>query len=240
MLACADNGCHGAAFRNPIPPTVVNAAMSLRVLVVGRDPLSRAGLAAILAAHPDLSIVGQVEPSTNLDAAAAVFRPDAVLWDLGWATEADLAALTSAREHSASADDPAVPIVALLSDEVAAATAWQTGVQGVLSRSAPVTAVSAALHAAAHGLFVGEPRLMTALTERRATLTGTTIEPLTPREQEILGWMAQGYANKAIARELGITEHTVKFHVNAVLDKLGAQSRTEAVVVASRAGLVIL
>jgi DNA-binding NarL/FixJ family response regulator len=66
------------------------------------------------------------------------------------------------------------------------------------------------------------------------------VEPLTAREREVLQLMAQGMANKSIARELAISEHTVKFHVNAILSKFGAQSRTEAVVIASRAGLVLL
>ena len=66
------------------------------------------------------------------------------------------------------------------------------------------------------------------------------VEPLSARELEVLRRMAEGLANKQIARELEISEHTVKFHVNAVLGKLGAQSRTEAVVRATRAGLILL
>ena len=65
-------------------------------------------------------------------------------------------------------------------------------------------------------------------------------EPLTPRELEVLKRMAEGLSNKQIARELAISEHTIKFHVNAILGKLGAQSRTEAVVRATRAGLILL
>jgi DNA-binding NarL/FixJ family response regulator len=67
-----------------------------------------------------------------------------------------------------------------------------------------------------------------------------TVEHLTAREREVLQLVAQGMPNKSIARELAISEHTVKFHVNAILSKFGAQSRTEAVVLASRAGLVLL
>jgi DNA-binding NarL/FixJ family response regulator len=65
-------------------------------------------------------------------------------------------------------------------------------------------------------------------------------EPLTPREQEVLQLLAEGLPNKAIARQLEISDHTVKFHVNAIMGKLGAQSRTEAVVRATRLGLVLL
>jgi DNA-binding NarL/FixJ family response regulator len=66
------------------------------------------------------------------------------------------------------------------------------------------------------------------------------VEDLTPRELEVLGLLAEGLPNKAIGLRLGISEHTVKFHVNAVLGKLGAQSRTEAVVRATRLGLILL
>ena len=66
------------------------------------------------------------------------------------------------------------------------------------------------------------------------------LEPLTPRELEVLHLLAEGLPNKTIARRLAISDHTVKFHVNALLGKLQAQSRTEAVVRASRAGLVVL
>jgi DNA-binding NarL/FixJ family response regulator len=68
----------------------------------------------------------------------------------------------------------------------------------------------------------------------------TLVEDLTPRETEVLQLLADGLTNKAIAQRLGISDHTVKFHVNSVLGKLGAQSRTEAVVRASRLGLLLL
>jgi DNA-binding NarL/FixJ family response regulator len=66
------------------------------------------------------------------------------------------------------------------------------------------------------------------------------VEPLTPREMEVLQAMADGLSNKQIARQLGISEHTVKYHVNTILGKMGAQSRTEAVVRATRAGVLML
>ena len=74
----------------------------------------------------------------------------------------------------------------------------------------------------------------------RQTVTPALVEPLTPREMEVLQLLAQGLANKAIAERLGISDHTAKFHVNAILGKLDAESRTEAIVQAVRLGLVIL
>jgi len=72
----------------------------------------------------------------------------------------------------------------------------------------------------------------------RSTPPGALGEPLTPRELEVLGLIADGLSSKEIARRLGISEHTVKFHVNTIMSKLGARSRTEAVVVAARLGLI--
>ena len=206
--------------------------------MVRKSPLSR-WIRSFLTAGTDGSCLHTRFSSANLASVASVFLPDVALWDVGWADADDLATLTAAVASVASTAEP-LPVVALLGDEELAADAWQTGVRGLLSRSAPVATVSAALRAASAGLVVVEPRLLAAVAGPHTAPADTAIEPLTPREQEVLGWMAQGYANKMIAREMGITEHTVKFHVNAILAKLGAQSRTEAVVVASRAGLVLL
>jgi len=94
--------------------------------------------------------------------------------------------------------------------------------------------------AAAHGLVVLDPSLVNPVLEARDPSSASLVEELTPRELEVLGLLAEGLPNKAIARRLGISDHTVKFHVNAVLGKLGAQSRTEAVVRATRLGLILL
>jgi two-component system nitrate/nitrite response regulator NarL len=96
------------------------------------------------------------------------------------------------------------------------------------------------LRAAAGGLIVLDPALAGAVLSARETSPDRLVEELTPRELEVLQLLAEGLPNKAIGLRLEISEHTVKFHVNAILGKLGAQSRTEAVVRASRLGLIIL
>jgi len=99
----------------------------------------------------------------------------------------------------------------------------------------------AALQAVARGLAVFEPTLSPVRpTPRASASTPTSPEALTPREREVLSLLAEGLSNKAIADRLAISEHTAKFHVNAVLSKLGVQRRTEAVVRAARLGLVTL
>jgi DNA-binding CsgD family transcriptional regulator len=83
------------------------------------------------------------------------------------------------------------------------------------------------------GRVIGEPAVVGAA-------QAATEDPLTAREHEVLGLLAEGLPNKQIARQLGISEHTVKFHVSSVFAKLGAQSRAEAVSIGARNGLISL
>jgi DNA-binding NarL/FixJ family response regulator len=130
--------------------------------------------------------------------------------------------------------------VVLLADEAQAAEARLAGARGLLLRDTGAERLATALAAAAQGLVVLDPSLAASLLASRDPSSSTLVEDLTPREQEVLRLLAEGLPNKAIALRLGISEHTVKFHVNAVLGKLGAQSRTEAVVRATRLGLILL
>jgi DNA-binding NarL/FixJ family response regulator len=107
-----------------------------------------------------------------------------------------------------------------------------------LLRDAETEAIVAALSAAAQGLRVLVPTLADALGAGALPAGSPAIEELTVREREVLALLAQGLPNKAIAQRLAISEHTVKFHINGLMGKLGAQSRTEAVVLAMRLGLV--
>jgi two-component system nitrate/nitrite response regulator NarL len=213
-----------------VKPTLVN---DLRVLIVADDPLARAGLAALLADQPGCVVVGQVAGEADLPAALDVHRPDVALWDLGWDP-------TSSLERLADLAEAGPPIVALLPDESHAADARTAGASGLLLRDTGADPLVAALMAAAQGLLVLEPSLAAAMPAAGDQAPTPLIEELTPRELEVLQLLAEGLPNKAIARRLDISEHTVKFHVNAILGKLGAQSRTEAVVRATRVGLILL
>ena len=119
---------------------------------------------------------------------------------------------------------------------------WRSGVRGLLRRDVDSGRLSSALQAVWHDLTVIDPILALELQQIDPSVMPSEelLEELTPRELEVLQLVSEGLANKVIARNLGISEHTVKFHVNAILGKLGAQSRTEAVVRATRAGLISL
>jgi DNA-binding NarL/FixJ family response regulator len=208
---------------------------SVRVLVVADDPLARAGLAALLSEQPECIVTGQVSGDAGLVAALDVYLPDVLVWDLGWDP-------SPALERLVDLDDAQYPIVALLPDDAPTLDAWIAGVRGLLLRDAGVERLVAGLVAVAQGLTVLDPILATDLlpVDEQPPDLPPLIEELTPREMEVLQLLAEGLPNKSIARHLNISEHTVKFHVNGVMGKLGAQSRTEAVVRATRLGLILL
>lgn len=204
-----------------------------RVLICATDLLARVGLAALLAEQPGLLVVGQLAPTDDLGKGLAIFQPDLLLWDMGWSTQATLEALSALTEEGP-------PVLALLDDEAAVADVWGAGARGMLPRNAPGAVLAAALHALAHDLVVLHPTLVAGAPLPTNPASASLLEPLTTRELDVLHWLAQGLSNKLIARQLSISEHTVKFHLNAILGKLGAQSRTDAVVRATRAGLIKL
>ena len=135
----------------------------------------------------------------------------------------------------------ALPVVALISDEAHAGDALAGGARGIVSREAGPERLAAALAAAHRGLVVLEGGLSTWV-RAPASFAGATSGPdaLTPRESEVLALLAEGLPNKAIAQRLGIGDRTAKFHVESILAKLGAESRSEAIVIAARRGMITL
>jgi two-component system, NarL family, nitrate/nitrite response regulator NarL len=155
---------------------------------------------------------------------------------------AELPAGASANQWLAAAHG--VAIVALVDDgaEDAALDALCAGAKAVMPRSAGDAEIAAAIIAVAHGLSLLPQPLLQSLLDARdtASTNGEREERLTPRELEVLSALADGASNKVIARRLGISFHTAKFHVASILAKLDADSRTEAVAQAARLGLVML
>jgi len=139
------------------------------------------------------------------------------------------------------------PPVLLLVGEDQAIDALRHGAHAVLPRDSDPAQIAAAALAAARGLAVIPPALLAALLEptppdegKTFAAAGAQTPRLTPRELEVLAALADGASNKLIARRLGISFHTAKFHVAALLEKLDADSRTEAVAKGARLGLVML
>ena len=138
----------------------------------------------------------------------------------------------------ADVDEAGVRVVALVADDVHAVEARAAGALGLVPRDVEAERLLATIGAVSKGMLVFDPEMAPpALQDGRRPPQAAD---LTPRELEVLRLLAEGLANKAIAHRLDVSEHTVKFHVNSILGKLGAQNRTDAVVRATRLGLILL
>ena len=171
-----------------------------------------------------------------------IYRPDALVWDMGWHQDVAIERLSELVES-------APPVAVLLPDESRVVEIWSAGARAILRRDADPAQIVAALPALLQGLSVVDGAFSAALARpaglsTRKAWDGREAEPLveelTARELAVLRLVAEGLPNKTIAVRLGISEHTVKFHINAILGKLGVASRTEAVVRATRRGLILL
>jgi DNA-binding NarL/FixJ family response regulator len=203
---------------------------NVRVAIFAPDPLARTGLFTLLADEPDVEIVAQVSDEVLLYDGDET-PPDVILWDLGWEPPEDLPDLSGGD----------APVLALLASADDVPAARESGASGFLHRGGDAGQLAAGLRAVASGLLVFEPQFAAPGVLRvPPDDSEEEVEPLTPREMEVLQLLAQGVTNRAIGYELQISEYTVKFHVNSIMRKLAAQSRTEAVVRATRLGLIVL
>jgi two-component system nitrate/nitrite response regulator NarL len=213
-----------------------------RLLIVAADPLARAGLTTLIEqtlqeSSSEVRVVGQISLAKTTPAEIEIYQPDLLLWDLGWDPQESLVLL---EELELGGAEGQLAVVALVPDEEIALEAWSAGVRGLLYREVSGRRLLAAIEAVSWGLVAGEPELLALFTPTAPLSDTSLVEELTPRELEVLRLLAEGLSNKAIAGQLDISDHTVKFHVNAIMGKLGAQSRTAAVVQATRLGLIVL
>ena len=213
-----------------------------RILVAAASVVVQAGLEALLTANPELTVVGSSSQVATLAQQIENLQPDVVL--LEWTVQDDepltekLLALNNGTHEAAIvvlADDPQGDWMV---------EALRTGVRAVLPREATASEIVAAAVAAAAGLVALHPETIDALLPAIPSVVRSLPTPipqaLTPREIEVLNMLAEGLGNKTIARRLNISEHTVKFHVGSIFSKLKASSRTEAVTLGARQGLIML
>ncbi len=204
-----------------------------RVLIVASAATGRAGLATRLGMRKSLHVVvGALGISLREQVEEA--QPDVVLLDPAGERAAWLRDLEGI---------PSSPAILVLADEVRGTPGaeWlRAGRRAVLPRHATAEEIIAAIEAVAAGLVVLHPDTLAsgASTGRHAAAAAS--QPLTPREIEVLGMMAEGLGNKIIAARLGISLHTVKFHIASIFAKLDAGSRTEAVTIGMRQGLIMI
>jgi DNA-binding NarL/FixJ family response regulator len=207
----------------------------IRLLIAAPSAIVRAGLESMGANGRGIEVVGTAAPA-GLSAALDRHQPDVVLA----AVEAhhdeppeDLIALASR--------DGAPAIVVLAPDLQPAWTgeALRAGIRAVLPGDIGAREILAAVEAVAAGLVVLHPQDLPALVADRPTPAAPS-QRLSAREVQVLAMLAEGHGNKTIAWKLGISEHTAKFHVASILSKLNAGTRTEAVTLGIRQGLIMV
>ena len=195
----------------------------IRVLVAARSSVVRAGLESVVRSSSSLQLAGAV--------------------DLALVNSADIQADVLLLEaDDVQQEEHALPVVLLLdtSDAALVNSALRSGVRAVISKEATPEEIESAIQAVNAGLIVIAPESLSDLLQDVRPVAEELAEPLSERELEVLDVIAEGLSNKLIAHRLGISEHTVKTHVASIFAKLGATSRTEAVSIAIRRGLVML
>jgi len=213
----------------------------IRVLIAASSEIMCAGLEALLATYPGLVTVGRWHEIASLAPQVEAQQPDIVLAEIESTDDDTLVIL------EALVDGLHAPAFVVLTDDpygVWAAELLRTGVQAILPRLAHASAIVTAIEAAAAGLVVLQrdtiESLLPLLSSAPRALPDSSHQALTPREIEVLSMLAEGFGNKTIAWRLGISEHTVKFHLSSIFSKLNASSRTEAVTLGIRQGLIMV
>jgi two-component system, NarL family, response regulator YdfI len=208
------------------------------VLVAAASAVRRGGLEAVVRGANGLTLAGSV---TSLAALSSQFRelhPDVVVVDLDSPHPKflnDVRALPS----------PAAVVVLLHEPDAAwSALALRAGVRAILEREADPEEIVAAIQSVQSGAVTLDVQLALDLAARvrtdSADVPAQAVGELTAREIEVLRMLAEGLGNKEIASRLGVTDHTIKFHISSILGKLGAATRTEAVTMGVRMGLITL
>ena len=205
---------------------------AIRIAVAATSAVRRAGLESIIRSHPEFQLAGSFGTVASLAAFAR-------------STELDVIVIDSNSIHDLFREptsEAAIVLLTEVSDARSISRLLRSGVRAILSRESEPDDVLSAIFAVYDGLVL----LSMPTAESLAAVFGgqplqvedELSEEITSRETDVLRMLAEGLVNKDIAARLGISEHTVKFHISSILDKLGASTRTEAVTQGIRRGLI--
>jgi DNA-binding NarL/FixJ family response regulator len=210
----------------------------IRVLIVDDHPVVREGLRTFLELQDGIEVVGLANDGREAIAAVAHLRPDVVLMDLVMPELDGVGAMQELRRSGSAAR---VIVLTSFAEDDRVLPAIRAGAAGYLLKNVAPAELARAVRAAHAGEALIDPSVAARLVAQLADGGGegserSGLEALTRREREVLDLVAEGYANKRIALELGISEKTVKAHVGRVLAKLGVADRTQAAVLVARSG----
>ncbi len=203
----------------------------IRVLIADDHPVVREGLAALINRRPDLSTVAEAANGVEAVRLALDLRPDVILMDLNMPELGGVDAISRIR---AAWPEARVVVMTTFDGDEDIFRALQAGARAYLLKDTPRDEILDTLRAV-HG---GSRRIPSDIAAKLADRLQS--EPLTDRELDVLRQIVAGRSNKEIGAVLGISEGTVKVHVNSLLGKLDAQDRTQAVTIALRRGIVHL
>jgi two-component system NarL family response regulator len=202
----------------------------IRVLIADDHPVVREGLAAILRSEPDIQVVAEAADGVYACALYDQHLPDVMFLDLRMPRKDGLQVVTELM--SSRRPKPRIIVMTTYETEDDVRRALQAGAKGYLVKGAPPEQILETVRRVAAGEALVPSRIASMLTESLGH------PKLSPRELQVLRQLAAGNSNKEIGQMLQITEHTVKMHVKAILMKLGAVGRTEAIAIARKRGLL--
>jgi NarL family two-component system response regulator LiaR len=206
--------------------------MTIRVVIADDHRIVRDGLCYLLSQEPNVQVVGEAADGRKTVSVVAATRPDVLLLDLYMPGLDGHAVIAALRE---SAHQPAVVVLTSATDDDHLARAMRAGATSYLIKTASAEQVIAAIRDAAAGTAILSPELLTRLTHAlRRPPPPDPLQPLSPRERDVLALIARGHSNRQIARDLAIGEQTVKTHVRSILTKLSLQDRVQAAIFALR------
>lgn len=212
----------------------------IRVVIVAQSLIMQTGLEAMMSREPRIQIIGRVADLTTLEQSLRAQQPDVVVLEFALLKEPDFERLIAFQ------DEVAIVLLVPPTSSYAVTTLLQAGIRAMLPMDITPDEMVLTIEAIAAGLVILHPDVLETLVQELPeagepkALSDASGTPLTPREIEVLQLLATGLGNKAIARQLDISEHTVKFHISSIFSKLNAASRTEAVTLGMRQGLIFI
>ena len=219
---------------------MASSNVPIRVLIADDHPVVRLGLTAMLDAHADVEVIGDVKDIAALLHCVSTARPDVVVLDLDLEPDGDddMAALKGLRKHS---QDTRIVVYTAHEEESRIVDALALGVEGYVLKSADPNELLKAIHVVHRGGTLLHSNVASKLMKHmRSHPAGKqqALDNISRREMDVLRLMAEGKSNQKIADQLVISERTVKFHVSSILGKLEVENRTAAVLKATRNGIL--